>query len=78
MESLIRVCEFLCEFAAIFKNELAHKSVTKVGLIDEKKTGGRKSRETAPLSQSTATVLQKPELMYNSSRISGINLVRPC
>jgi hypothetical protein len=42
------ICEFLCEFAIICKNDLTHQSVTEVGLIDEK-TEGRKSRETFPL-----------------------------
>jgi hypothetical protein len=44
------ICEFLCEFAPICKNDLTHLSVTEVGLIDEK-TGGRKSRETVSLTK---------------------------
>jgi hypothetical protein len=42
------ICEFLCEFTTICKNDLTCLSVTKVGLIDEK-TDGRKSCETVPL-----------------------------
>jgi hypothetical protein len=33
------ICEFLCEFGTICKNDLTHSSVTEVGLIDEKNRG---------------------------------------
>jgi hypothetical protein len=33
--------EFLCEFATICKNDLAYKSMTEVGSIDEKNRGSK-------------------------------------
>jgi hypothetical protein len=49
LEPELFIVEYLREFEAICKKALARESGVQMELFDEKKTGGRKSRDRVPL-----------------------------